>query len=345
MIDSTATAVRYARQTVFQEIGPEGQERLRQSRVCVVGVGALGTHVADALARAGIGFLRLVDRDLPEITNLQRQVLFDEADVEAGEPKAIAAAARLARINGGIDLDPRVLDVNQTNVEGLITDVDFVIDGSDNFELRYLLNDACVKLGKPWIYAGVIGSYGMTMTIRPGITPCLRCVFPDSPAPGDSPTCETAGVIGPAVALIAAVEAAEALKLAIGADEALNTDLLALDAWNLSFDRIPLGAPNPDCPACARRDFGFLERATPSQTTSLCGRDAVQVLMQPPARISLPQLAERLKPLGRVGVNAYLLRFAAGEHELTVFPDGRAIVKGTTDPAEARSLYARYIGM
>lgn len=336
---------RYSKQAIFAGIGPAGQERLGRARVCLMGVGALGTHIATTLARAGVGYLRLVDRDVPELSNLQRQVLFEEADLEAGVPKAVAAARRLAAANSEIELDPRVLDVNQTNVESLVRDVDLVVDGSDNFEIRYLINDACVKLGIPWIYGGVIGSYGMSMTILPGQTPCLRCVFPDPPQPGDGPTCDTAGVIGPAVAVVAALEAAEAMKLAVGAEEQLNRDLLAIDVWDLRFDQVPLGAPSPDCPTCGRREFEFLDRATPSQTTELCGRDAVQVLVHPPARLSLPDLAERLGAVGSVAHNAFLLRFRADGHELTVFPDGRAIVKGTTDPSEARSLYARYIGM
>ncbi|MDI3341952.1 MAG: ThiF family adenylyltransferase [Sphaerobacter sp.] len=345
MIETSVASGRYARQAIFAQVGPEGQQRLQQARVCVVGVGALGTHVADTLARAGVGFLRLVDRDVPELTNLQRQVLFDESDLDKGLPKAVAAARRLAAINSEIEIDARAVDVNQTNVEGLIEDVDLVVDATDNFEIRYLLNDACVKHGIPWVYGGVIGSYGMTMTIRPGETPCLRCVFPDPPAPGDAPTCDTAGVIGPAVAMVAALESAEAMKLAVGALDALNRGLLSLDVWQLSFEQIPLGAPDPACPCCGRREFAFLDRAAPSHTTQLCGRDAVQVLVHPPARVNLAELARRLSPLGQVGFNAYLLRFRTGAFELTVFPDGRAIVKGTTDPAQARSLYARYIGM
>ncbi len=343
--ETAALSERYARQTIYPEIGPDGQRRLLGARVCLVGVGALGTHIADTLARAGVGFLRIVDRDVPELNNLQRQILFDEADVASGDPKAVLAARRLAAINREVTVEPLVLDVNATNVESLIRDVDFVVDGSDNFELRYLLNDACVKLGKPWVYGGVIGSYGMTMTIRPGETPCLRCLFPDPPPPGDAPTCDTAGVLGPAVAVVAAIEAAEAMKLALGAQDALNPDLLSIDVWSLSFDRIRLGEPRPDCPACGQREFAFLDRAAPSQTTQLCGRDAVQVLVHPPARLSLPALAERLRAVGPVAFNAYLLRFQAGPHEVTVFPDGRALIKGTTDPAEARSIYARYIGM
>jgi adenylyltransferase/sulfurtransferase len=345
MKSDRASADRYARQIRFDGIGGEGQARLAATRVALIGAGALGTHIADTLVRAGIGFLRIVDRDVPDLSNLQRQILFDEADIEAQIPKAIAAAECLCAINSTITIEPHVLDVNAANIERLIGDVDSVADGTDNFEVRYLINDACVKLGKPWVYGGVIGSYGMTMTIIPGETPCLRCVFPEPPPPGDVPTCDTAGVIGPAVASVTAFQSAETMKLAIGARDTLNRDLLSIDIWQLTFDRIPLGGPVPDCRCCGQREFEFLDRGGRTQTTELCGRNAVQVLIHPPGRIVFTSLAERLKNVGSVGYNRYLLRFQTEGHEFTIFPDGRAIIKGTTDPAEARSLYARYIGM
>ncbi len=342
---SILVSERYARQTIFPAIGESGQNRLRSSRVCLIGCGALGTHIADTLVRAGVGFLRLVDRDIPVQSNLQRQSLFDEQDVIDGIPKAIAASRRLNAVNSDVVIEPRVLDVNSTNIEPLVSDVDFVVDGSDNFEIRYLINDVCVKLNKSWVYGGVIGSYGMTMTIRPGKTPCLRCVFPEAPAPGEAPTCDTAGVIGPVVNVVAGMQSAEVLKLAVGAVDALNRDLLAIDVWDVSIDQIPLGAPSEDCPTCGHHEYTFLEQTAPSQTTDLCGRDAVQVSVHPPAKLSLPTLAERLKSVGKVGFNDYLLRCEVDEFEITVFPDGRAIIKGTTDPSVARSVYARYIGM
>jgi molybdopterin-synthase adenylyltransferase len=336
---------RYARQRIIPAIGDGGQKRLAAGRVAILGIGALGTHVADSLVRAGVDFTRLVDRDVPELSNLQRQVLFDTSDVEEGVPKAVAATRRLEHVNPDVTVESVVADINSTNVEDLIRDVDLVIDGSDNFELRYLLNDAAVKHGKPWIYGGVIGTHGMTMTVRPGKTACLRCVFPESPSPGDAPTCDTAGVLGPAVSLVAAVQSAEAIKLLSGNTDALNRSLLMLDVWDLTFREIVLGAPVTDCPACGRGQFEFLDREAPRQATELCGSDSIQIIVQPAPRISIESLAERLSVAGTVAHNAYLLRFETNGYVLTVFPDGRAIVKGTTDPAEARAVYARYVGM
>jgi len=337
---------RYARQIIHPAVGQEGQRALGASRVLVVGCGALGTHIADGLARAGVGFLRIVDRDFVELHNLQRQVLFDEDDQERGTPKALAAAAKLRRINSTVAVEPVVDDVNAGNIAALSADVDLLVDGTDNFETRYLLNDAAVRAGKPWVYGGVLATWGMTMTVVPGDTACLRCVFPDPPPPGAAPTCDTAGVLGPAVATIAALETSEALKLLLGARDAANRDLVAFDVWRLSLDRLP--APRrPDCPTCGDgpRSYPFLEYAASSRTTALCGRNAVQITVSPPATIALPALAARLRAAGAVSHNEYLLRFRPGDHELVIFPNGRAIVHGTDDPATARSLYARYIGI
>lgn len=339
-------AERYARQTILPAIGAEGQRRLLQSRVLVAGCGALGSASANLLVRAGIGRLTIVDRDYVELSNLQRQVLFDEADVRNRIPKAAAAEEKLRRINQDVVVEGLVIDLNASNVERLVAGVDVIVDGLDNFETRYLLNDVAVKHGIPWVYGGVIASYGMTMTIRPGSSPCLRCVFPESPPAGSAPTCDTAGVIGPAVETVAAFQAAEVMKLIVGDTAAVNTSLLAIDLWHISLDRVPLPAPIPSCPTCGLRDFAFLDDATPAQTTSLCGHDAVQVLPQVSQKLDLGELRRRLDPVGDTAANRFLLRFrpTGSDHELTVFPDGRAIVKGTTDPAQARSLYARYVG-
>lgn len=340
---------RYARQTIFPAIGEAGQRALGEARVLLVGCGALGTHVADTLVRAGVGFLRLVDRDFVELHNLQRQVLFDEDDQARGVPKALAAAEKLRRVNSTVTVEPIVDDANAGNIAALIDGVQLIIDGTDNFETRYLLNDAALRAGRPWIYGGVLASYGMTMTILPGETACLRCTFPDPPPPGEAPTCETAGVLGPAVALVAAFQATEALKLLVGARDAINRDLLAVDIWRLTVDRLP-AARQGDCPACGDgpRSYPFLERAAASRTVTLCGRNAVQVSVNPPPQVALAALADRLRPVGAVSHNAHLLRFRPAEHaaqELVIFPNGRAIIHGTDEPAVARSLYARYVGM
>ncbi|TVR73785.1 MAG: thiazole biosynthesis adenylyltransferase ThiF [Sphaerobacteraceae bacterium] len=343
MIDNQQA--RYARQRILGVIGETGQQRLLDARIAILGVGALGTHVADTLTRAGVGFIRLVDRDLPELSNLQRQILFDLSDVERGVPKAAAAAERLSAVNPNIEFEPLVTDINPTNIERMISDVDLVIDGSDNFELRYLLNDAAIKHSVPWVYGGVISTHGMSMTIRPGISPCLRCVFPESPAPGDAPTCDTAGVLGAAVAMVASIQSTEAIKYLTGDHDSLSQHLTMIDLWEMSFRQVSLGERDPSCPACGNHDFAFLDRQAPRQTTDLCGSDSIQIMIDPAPSLSLESLANRLRDAGEVSYNAYLLRVQLNGYQMTVFPDGRAIIKGTTDPGEARSLYARYVGM
>jgi molybdopterin-synthase adenylyltransferase len=339
---------RYARQMIHPAIGDEGQRALGAARVLLVGCGALGTHVADTLTRAGVGLLRIVDRDFVELHNLQRQVLFDEDDLADETPKALAAAEKLRRINTTVTIEPVVDDANAGNITALLDGVDLVLDGTDNFETRYLLNDAAVRAGLPWIYGGVLATYGMTMTILPGETACLRCVFPEPPPAGVAPTCDTTGVLGPAVAAIAALEAAEAIKLLVGARAAINRELLALDVWRLTLDRLP-AARQTTCPACGDgpHTYPFLDPATASRAVTLCGRNAVQITFSPPATLPLPALAERLRLAGAVRHNAHLLRFqpAGAAQELVVFLNGRAIVHGTDDPALAKALYARYVGM
>ena len=334
---------RYARQTILPQIGEEGQHRLLASTVAIIGCGATGTVIANHLARAGVGTLRVVDRDWVEWNNLQRQLLFDESDARDGVPKAVAAERRLRAVNSEIRIDGVVADLNAGNVEELIGDCDLVMDGTDNFEARYVVNDACVKLGKPWVYTGAVATYGMTLLIRPGVTPCLRCTFPDPPPAGTSATCDTTGVLGPAVSVIASYAATEAMKWLVGATDAVAGELVQLDVWELTWHRFKIGRVQ-ECPCCALREFPFLEPASGSYATSLCGRNAVQISLSRPAQLDLPQLAERLRPFGVVTVNPFLLKAQIGEHQLTIFPDGRTIVQGTTDPALARSLYARYVG-
>ena len=272
---------RYARQTIYPGIGEAGQRRLLAAHVTIIGVGATGSVLANHLARAGVGHLRLVDRDFVELNNLQRQLLYDEDDVRQMLPKAVAAAAKLRRINSTIAIEEIVADVNPGNILSLVADADVVLDGTDNFSTRYLLNDACVKLGKPWVYCGVLATYGMTHTVRPGVTPCLRCTMGEMPAPGTVATCDTAGIIGPIVALMGSIAAAEAIKLLVNAETlsagTLNDGMIHVDLWDGTFDRFDLGAPRSDCPACAQHHFEFLDAEAGTRTTSLCGRDAVQV--------------------------------------------------------------------
>lgn len=337
---------RYSRQVRFPALGEDGQRALMNSRVTLCGCGALGTVLANHLARAGVGHLRIIDRDFIETHNLQRQILFDERDVADNLPKAEAAARKLRLINSTIEIEPVVTDLDHTNALDLMGDADLILDGTDNFETRYLINDAAVKLNKPWIFGGVIGSEGQTMTILPGETPCLRCVIETAPPPGMTPTCETAGVLGPAVAVIASFEAVEAIKLLAGKKEALNRDLIMVDLWDWTFRQLKVSGlfGKVDCPCCKHRKFDWLEGEAGSHTTALCGRNAVQVASRRPEPLKFPEMAERLKALGDVRHNAFMLRFATEGYEFTVFPDGRAIIKGTNDIAKAKTLYAQFVG-
>ena len=337
---------RYSRQILFAGIGAEGQERLGRARALIVGCGALGTAQAESLARAGVGALRIVDRDFVEPSNLHRQTMFTERDARERLPKAIACASHLAEINSEIEIEAEVADASHTNIERLVEGCDVVLDGTDNFSTRYLINDACVKHETRWIYGAAVGSYGVTMTVRPHETPCLRCMFEEAPAAASAPTCETAGVIMPIVSVVAAVQVSEALKLLTGRVESLHNSLMQFDVWQNEWRRIRLGQPNPDCPVCARGVYETLEAESAEYAAVLCGRDAVQI--QPPraAQVDFASLAERLRGAGgEVTFNPYLLRFRVGDYELTVFKDARSIIRGTDDIMKARSLYARYVGV
>jgi adenylyltransferase/sulfurtransferase len=335
---------RYSRQILFDGIGEEGQRRLRASRVLVAGCGALGSAQAEMLARAGVGRLRVVDRDFVEESNLQRQTMFTERDARDRAPKAAAAARRVAEINSDVVCEAVVADLNPSNVERAVEGCDVVLDGTDNFATRFLINDACVKHGVAWVYGAAVGSYGVTMTVRPRVTPCLRCVFPVVPAAGTSPTCDTAGVIMPVIAVVAAVQVAEALKLLTGRVESLHGGLAQFDVWRNEWRRIGAGSRAEDCPACALGRYDALEAEAGEFATVLCGRDAVQVTPRGAGALDLDALAARLRAAGEVKSNEYLVRLRAGGYELTVFRDARAIVRGTDDPAVARSVYARYVG-
>jgi len=312
----------------------------------IIGCGALGALQAETLARAGVGHLVLVDRDFVEESNLQRQIMFDESDALNRLPKAVAAAARIARVNSDIQVEPLVTDVNFENIEEIITGASLVMDGTDNFETRFLINDACVKSKTPWVYGAAVGSYGLTMTIVPGSSPCLRCVLEAMPEPGSGPTCDTAGVIMPIVTTIASIQAAEALKLLAGQTDELHRSLITIDVWDFQFNRLDLSKfdARDDCPACRLGEFEFLRGAGRQVTTTLCGRNAVQIARSGRGAVDFAALAERLKSAGEVAFNDFLLRFRVDGYDITVFRDARSIIRGTTDPAVARGLYARYIG-
>jgi adenylyltransferase/sulfurtransferase len=351
---------RYHRQVLLPQIGPAGQARLAAARVLVAGCGALGSVVAEQLARAGVGSLVLVDRDVVEWTNLQRQTLFDESDAREAAPKAVAAKRRLERVNSTIEIDAQVTDVHSGNIEEIAgverggRRVNLVLDGTDNVETRYLLNDVCVKHSIPWVYGACVGTEGRVMAIYPGVTPCLRCVFPTPPAGTDLPTCDTAGVLAPAANVVASLQVVAAMRMlcaqttaSSGPPADAGEKLLTINVWTGRAHSVDASVRSPDCPTCGKRQFDFLDRAD-GPTTTLCGRRAVQVR---PVRTSAPfdmdAAQVKLTRVGLVQRTPYLLRCRlndAADVELTLFSDGRLIVTGTTDSHRAKSLYARYIG-
>lgn len=336
---------RYARQVLVQDIGAGGQQKLAGARVALVGCGADGSAIADRLVRGGVGDLTIIDRDFVELGNLQRQVLYDETDVAARLPKAVAAERKLRMINSMVTVRGVVADLNPENAVGLLKDVQLVMDGTDNFDARYLINDVCVKYRIPWVYCGVVATYGMTMTIVPHTTPCLRCVFPEPPPPGSSATCDTIGIWNPIVSVLGGIAAAEGMKLIMGSGE-VNRGIIYVDLWHNAFDVLESGEPQADCPACGNQSFEYLETGGLMEATSLCGRTAVQVRPRRRGPVALGAVAERLRGGAAViASNEYLVCFRAEECELTLFGDGRAIVKGTDDPARARALYSKYVGL
>ncbi len=336
---------KYSRQILFAPIGEKGQQQLLASSAALVGCGALGTSVASLMVRAGLGRLRIVDRDFVEPSNLQRQTLFEEADARDALPKAIAAERHLRATNSDVQIESTVGDLTSRNASDLLSGFSLILDGTDNFETRLLLNDAAISLRIPWIYAAVVASYGLTFTIRPGETPCLACLLESDEhhaALGSETTCDTAGVLGPVVGVIASIEAAEAIKLLTGNSEALDDRLISCDVWSGRFQSIRV-ARNPNCRACVRHELTYLEGEAQPHIT-MCGRDSVQIHERRRA-LDLSELGLRLAASNTdVRKNEFLLRFRVPPYEMTVFADGRAIVKGTQDPAVARSLYARYIG-
>ncbi len=341
--EKTKFEERYSRQILFRGIGAEGQRQLAAGRVAIVGCGATGSALAQLLARAGVGQLRIIDRDYVEASNLQRQSLFDETDAAESLPKAIAAARKIASFNSEIQVEARVEDVVPHNIEALLEEIDVILDGTDNFETRYLVNDYAVKASLPWVYAAAVGSYGATLNVLPGKTACLACIFPDTPR-GMVETCETSGILNTAVNMVASVAATEAMKLLVGGDALgrLRQTLWSFDVWNNEQAEIAAGKPRAGCRACGERDFVHLAGEARPHIT-LCGRNSVQIHER--ARpIDFAEMQRRLQSLGVVRHNEFVLKFWREPYEMTLFPDGRAIIKGTTDAGVARSLYARYVG-
>ncbi|RIX52426.1 thiazole biosynthesis adenylyltransferase ThiF [Paenibacillus nanensis] len=340
---------RYSRQVRFARIGKEGQASLGASRVAIVGLGALGSVLSQHLVRAGVGYVRVIDRDVIEWSNLQRQMLYTEQDAAELLPKAEAAALRLRAMNSSIQIEPVAADLTAANAEELLAEVDLILDGSDNFSVRYLMNDYSLKHNIPWIYGGAVGASGMTMTFIPGETPCYRCLFPEPPPPGTTDTCETAGVISPIIDVIASVQAAEALKLLSGNANALHRTLFQVDLWNHTWLPLQMShARREDCPACSKRHYAFLDH-TEQETVAvaLCGRDSVHLTPgTKPTNLDLEAIAAQLTTAGRISRNAYLLKiFLSNDITFVLFRDGRAIVQGTEDPAKARSIYAELLGI
>lgn len=336
---------RYARQIAFDPIGAQGQQSLAQRDVALIGCGALGASIAEMLVRAGLGRLRVIDRDFLELSNLQRQMLFDENDVAAHLPKARAAANKLARINSDVRVDAMVASVNCYNIAMLTANCDLILDGTDNLLTRFLINDYCVRDHRPWIYGGCIASEGRVMTIRPGGRPCLRCIFEQPPRPGQMETCTTLGIISPAVNMTAALVVAEALKILTGTESACRRELVRFDLWRNTFERTNIADLDEGCACCGERRFDYLEGEGAFDAVVLCGQDAVQIQPQDPhTQIDLAALAARLAGLGPIVQNEFLLKLQWEDKEITIFPDARAIIQGVTNEEEAQAVYARIVG-
>ncbi len=335
---------RYARQTLLPWLGDEGQANLAKARVGIVGLGALGSVSSVFLARAGVGGLFVVDRDFVEATNLNRQILYTEEDCAARLPKAVAAEQRLRAIRSDLAIEAVNGDLDAELAVRLFGDCDLVLDGTDNFETRYLLNDAAVAAGKPWIYAGAVSTYGSVQVVRPGETACLRCVFPEAPPPGSAPTCDTAGVLGPAVGVVASLQAGEAVKLLAGRADLCPPGIVTVDLMTLAMTRVSVPRMK-DCPCCGRNRFEYLEESAGSRTHRMCGRDGIMVLAPKGTKLDLERLEERLKAVAPVFSNKYLIQTEWEGHPVTLYSDGRAMIQKTADPARARALYARYLGM
>lgn len=329
---------RYSRQLLLPEIGPDGQKRLAKARVVVVGCGALGTHALSLLVRAGVGHVTVIDRDIVDITNLQRQTMFLESDI--GRPKAKVAEDHLTKTNSEVTVKGIVADINHTNAEKMLKGATVVVDATDNMDTRFLINDFCVKNGIPWIYGGAVGTSGMVLAIVPG-GPCLRCLFMSVPQPGELPTCDTVGIVNTLPSIVASLEVTETFKIIMGKEP--TRELIALDVWSADVQKIAVRR-NPTCPCCGKREFEFLLAKTRKLVVSMCGRNAVQIVPSKVHRIDLAHLKQKLSKLGRVTLREGVLTFESKDASLTVFQDGRTIVNGTTDLSEARTIYSKYIG-
>ena len=345
---------RYNRQMLWAPIGVEGQKKLKAARVLMVGCGALGTVLANTLSRAGVGHMTIIDRDFIELNNLQRQVLFDQQDIKDQLPKSVAAQRKIAGINSDVHVEAVVADVNHNNIEQYAKDKHLLLDGTDNFETRFLINDVSIKLNIPWIYGACISAMGLGMVISPGITPCLRCIFETSPPAGMNPTCDTAGVLGPTVNVVASWQAMEAMKLLTGNTDAVSTRLFSFDLWDNRFQQLNVSRAREiaNCPACKHHNYEYLSGKFGSSTTALCGRNAVQISQPAGGKVDFDRIAENLRAVGTPSFNKFMLKCAIGEgqgerrkeYELTLFADGRAIIKGTHEAAVAKAIYAKYIG-
>lgn len=333
------TSDRYSRQVILSEIGEKGQKQLSKGSVLVLGLGALGSVSSTLLTRAGVGNLLLVDRDIVELNNLQRQLLFSEEDV--GEAKAAVAAEKLRKTNSEIGIEGLAIDLNYRNIEKLVAEVDVVVDGTDNMETRFLVNDFCVKNDIPFIYGGTIATYGMTLNVIPNKGPCLRCLFPQMPVPGTLPTCDTFGILNTVPTIIASIQSTEAIKLLLGVEP--RKTLLIYDPWHNDEQDIAM-TRNENCSCCAKKEYDFLEAKRRDVVVALCGRDVCSVTPPEGAKVSFEDLEERLKKVGKTKSGMVTLSVKVDSYEIILFKDGRALVKGTGDESKARSLYSRYVG-
>ncbi len=335
---------RYRKQILLKEIGEFGQRRLMESRAAVIGCGALGSIISNTLVRMGVGSIVIADRDYLELDNLHRQILYDEDDVRSNLPKASAAAIKLGKINPDVVIEPVVADINAENICDIIRGADCVIDGTDNFETRFLINDACHRMNIPWIYGGVVGTHGMSYTILPGETACFRCFMRDLPGPGENETCDTVGVLATAVSIIASIETTEAVKILSRRRGDLNRELVTIDAWSGSYKTFKL-KKDDDCPLCGKGEYDFLDERSLSKAVSMCGSNAIQITPGKKITIGFDEIAGRLSVIGSVIRNEHILKFSADGSDITLFRDGRAIIKGVKDEAAARTIFSKYIGL